>query len=212
MIWTKTAQSRIIHWVKSFQLAVLRAALLGLIFVTAFAAQASSYRENQMLLFDFTNKDELRDWRVVNDGVMGGLSQGEIVLTDSNTAVFRGVLSLENNGGFSSARTLPRSFNLDSYTGLILRVRGDGKQYQLRLRQDDGFDGVAYRYRFQTIADEWLTIEVPFNACVPVFRGRELQDVEPLSPAQIQQLGFLIADGQAGPFRLEVDWISAHGL
>lgn len=190
---------------------LLLAALLGLTLLFGAAAHTSSLnREQQMLLFDFTNRNDLRDWRVVNDGVMGGLSRGEIVLSNSNTAVFQGVLSLENNGGFSSTRTLPRPFKLDAYTGVTLRIRGDGKQYQLRLRQDDRFDGVAYRFRFQTTPNQWMTIEVPFSECVPVFRGRELKDVGPLSPGKIEQLGFLISDGQAGPFRLEVDWISAH--
>jgi monofunctional biosynthetic peptidoglycan transglycosylase len=42
---------------------------------------------------------------------------------------------------------------------------------------------------------------------VPTFRGRELHDVPPIEAGAIRQLGFLIADKQGGPFRLEVDWI-----
>ena len=168
--------------------------------------------ETEMVLFDFHKQDDLEDWRVVNDGVMGGLSRGEIIMTDSATAVFQGILSLENNGGFSSTRTLPRPYNLDGYDGITLRVRGDGNTYQLRLRLDDRFDGVAYRSSFQTKADEWMTVEIPFSECVPVFRGRELSDVGPVVPARIQQIGFLVSDKQAGPFRLEVDWIKAHQL
>ncbi len=166
--------------------------------------------KTDMILFDFQNQGDLQDWRVVTDGVMGGLSRGEIIMTDSGTAVFQGILSLENNGGFSSTRTLPRPYNLDGYDGITLRVRGDGNTYQLRLRLDDRFDGVAYRYSFQTEADQWMTVEIPFSECVPVFRGRELRDVDPVAPAKIQQIGFLVSDKQAGPFRLEVDWIKAH--
>lgn len=166
--------------------------------------------ETEMVIFDFQTQGDLEDWRVVNDGVMGGLSRGEIIMTDSGTAVFQGILSLENNGGFSSTRTLPRPYNLDDYDGVSLRVRGDGNTYQFRLRLDDRFDGVAYRYSFQTTADEWMTVEIPFSECVPVFRGRKLSDVPPVVPAKIQQIGFLVSDKQAGPFRLEVDWIKAY--
>ena len=72
------------------------------------------------------------------------------------------------------------------------------------------YDCVAYRYKFQTKAPPWLTVEIPFSECVPVFRGRELSDVGPVVPAKIQQIGFLVSDKQAGPFRLEVDWIKAR--
>ena len=190
---------------------VIQALIILLMLQPAFAAQNTPLNnETEMVLFDFQRQEDIEDWRVVNDGVMGGLSRGQIIMTDLGTAVFQGILSLENNGGFSSIRTSPRPYNLGGYDGIILRVRGDGNIYQLRLRLDDRFDGVAYRYKFQTKADQWLTVEIPFSECVPVFRGRELSDVGPVVPAKIQQIGFLVSDKQAGPFRLEVDWIKAR--
>ena len=175
------------------------------------ATQNNTLASNsEMVLFDFENPADLQEWRVVNDGVMGGLSRGEMTRTDSGTAVFQGVLSLENNGGFSSTRTLPRPYKLEGYDGIVLRVRGDGNTYQFRLRLDDSFDGVAYRCKFRTEADTWTTVEVPFGECVPVFRGRALSGVAPVSAGKIQQIGFLISEKQAGPFRLEVDRISAY--
>ena len=44
-----------------------------------------------MDLFDFEKQGDLQEWRVVNDGVMGGLSRGEIIWTESSTAVFQGM-------------------------------------------------------------------------------------------------------------------------
>ena len=44
-------------------------------------------------------------WRSVNDGVMGGFSAGGMEQSDEGLK-FVGRLSLENNGGFSSARRL----------------------------------------------------------------------------------------------------------
>ena len=166
--------------------------------------------QNEIVLFNFEKSGKVSDWLIVNDDVMGGLSQSEIVISDSNTAVFQGTVSLENNGGFSSTRTNPRFYNLAGYDGIILRLKGDGKKYQFRLRMDDRFDGISYRYRFKTDFNKWITIRVPFNECVPVFRGRVLDDVEPISPKKIQQIGFLISDKQAGVFKLEIDWIKAY--
>lgn len=141
---------------------------------------------------------------------MGGLSQGEIIMTEDHTAVFQGNLSLSNNGGFSSTRTSPRLYNLANHKGIVVHLKGDGRQYQLRLRADEGFDGISYRHHFSTKRDEWITIFATFEDFVPVFRGRVMKDVEPLAPDKIQQVGFLISDKQAGPFRLEVDWIKAY--
>jgi len=169
-----------------------------------------SMDKQESLIFDFKNADEIEYWRIVNDGVMGGLSKSEIVYNDSITAMFKGTVSLENNGGFASTCTIPRSYELDGHYGILLRVKGDGKKYQFRLRTNDRFDGVSYRYQFATDFNTWMIIDIPFHECVPVFRGRILQDVEPILPEEIQQIGFLISNKQAGNFQLEVDWIKAY--
>jgi len=53
-----------------------------------------------MTIFDFTEKSDLTNWYVVVDGVMGGLSQGSFGVNDEGNGVFKGTVSLENNGGF----------------------------------------------------------------------------------------------------------------
>jgi hypothetical protein len=185
--------------------------LISCIIALSFAAENSeNIVKNEIILFDFQQSDEVNNWLVVNDGVMGGLSQSEIVLTDSNTAVFRGTVSLENNGGFASTRTTPQSYKLAGYDGLIVRLKGDGKKYHFRLRMDDRFDGISYRYHFKTDTNKWIIIRIPFNECIPVFRGRVLEGEEPLSASRIQQIGFLISDRQSGSFILEVDYIKAY--
>ena len=185
--------------------------LISCILSPSFATESSENGiKNEIILFDFQQSDEVNNWLVVNDGVMGGLSQSEIVLSRNNTAVFQGTVSLENNGGFASTRTSPQLYDLAGYDGIIVRLKGDGKKYQFRLRMDNRFDGISYRYHFKTEINKWIKIRVPFNQCVPVFRGRVLQGVEPLSAKRIQQIGFLISDKQSGLFKLEIDYINAY--
>ncbi len=164
----------------------------------------------ETLLFDFGTLNHMDNWLIVNDGVMGGLSRSRFVLSDRNTAVFSGNVRLENNGGFASTRTKAMQFQLDGFKGILIRVKGDGKKYQFRIRTSDRFDGVAYRYHFETKTDQWQTIAIPFDECVPVFRGRILRDVGPVSPKDIQQLGVMASDGQSGEFQLEIQWIKAY--
>lgn len=161
-------------------------------------------------LFDFREQDEAARWLKVNDGVMGGLSQSEMVFTLRGTAIFQGSVSLENYGGFASVRTTLQEYGLSGYEGLTVRVKGDGHRFKLRLRTDDRFDSPAYQADFDTVADAWVTVQVPFSAFAPTFRGRQLRNMPPIDSTEIRQIGFLIADKQAGPFQLEIDWISAY--
>jgi monofunctional biosynthetic peptidoglycan transglycosylase len=144
-------------------------------------------------------------WRAVNDGVMGGLSQSLLRATDDGTVVFMGVVSLENNGGFASVRTSLDETDLSEYAGLAVRVFGDGKRYRLRLRTDDRFDGIAYQATFETTGDVWQLVEIPFVSFVPTYRGRTVRDAPLLDTTKIHQIGFMIADKQKGPFRLEIE-------
>ena len=143
----------------------------------------------------------LAPWQAVNDGVMGGVSVGRMVATERSLR-FEGELSLENNGGFASVR---RAIDLDlSRAGAVrLRLRGDGRRYQFRLRLDDRWDGIAWRAEFRTNG-EWQTIELPFDDFEPVFRGRRVPDAGPLEPARIRQVGFMLADRTAGAFALDI--------
>ncbi|MBP1721775.1 MAG: NADH:ubiquinone oxidoreductase, partial [Deltaproteobacteria bacterium] len=56
---------------------------------------------------------------------------------------------------------------------------------------------------------EWLTIDAPFSSFVPKFMG-QTTSAPPVDTAKIKSFGFLIADKQEGPFRLEIDWIGAY--
>ena len=87
--------------------------LISCLLPLSFAAESSENEmKNELILFDFELSGEANKWLVVNDGVMGGLSQSEVILSGSNTAVFQGTISLENNGGFASTRTIPQLYNL----------------------------------------------------------------------------------------------------
>ncbi len=171
---------------------------------------SAQHSMNTRIIIDFSNTASWEPWMPVNDVVMGGVSSSEISATDSGTAVFRGTVSLENNGGFASVRSGPAEFDMEGYDGIRLRVRGDGSDYRLRLRTTDSFDGVAYQQTFGTTAGEWITVDIPFADFTASFRGRRVPDAPALNPANIRQIGFLIADRQTGPFALEIAEIRAY--
>jgi len=160
-------------------------------------------------IMDFRNADP-RDWILVNDGVMGGLSTSRFTVTKEGTAVFSGAVSLENNGGFASTRAPLAPPDLSGCRGVVVRARGDGRGYQLRFRTQEGSDGLAYKATFDTKPDVWQETFLPFQDFRATFRGQEPPDAPPLDTGTIKQVGFLIADRREGAFRLEVAWLKGR--
>jgi monofunctional biosynthetic peptidoglycan transglycosylase len=162
-----------------------------------------------MVVVDFTEHESL-PWSIVNDGVMGGRSTSRISRTNEATGLFEGFVSLENKGGFASTRAAFQSLDLSAYEGVALRVKGDGRRYQLRFRQDGAFDGVAYAVEFETAPREWTELYLPFETFRATFRGYEPRSSGPLDPARIRQIGILVGDEKQGRFALEIDWVKAY--
>lgn len=166
----------------------------------------------EQIITDFSGEEnKSMGWHIVNDGVMGGLSKGNVDLSKVGEMRFHGDLSLENNGGFSLVRSKKTKLDLSSYTGIILRVKGDGRTYQTRLTSDAKFRGFAVSFsgKFETKANEWVEVKIPFSSFKGSFRGQDLPN-EKLNSADVRQVGIIIADYKQAPFTLEVDWIKAY--
>lgn len=163
-------------------------------------------------LFQFTGDSPASSWRSTNDGVMGGLSRGGATITEEGM-LFTGVLSLENNGGFSWIHAAGR-FDLSDYNGIRFNVLGDGRTYQLRLHSDAMFrpgEPVSFSREFETVEGEWIEIFVPFDELSQSWRGRKLSGYA-FNPGAVQRIGFMLADKKAGPFELKVRWLAADNL
>ena len=152
------------------------------------------------------NSMQSSQFMIVNDVVMGGRSNSELKIT-SDSAIYQGKLSLENNGGFASVRMIwPfNSKSLETEPSMaILKIKGDGLIYQFRLRTNQGFDGAAYSYSFSTIKNQVQTIYIPINSFIPTYRGRTLRNMPKLKFSDVQQMGVLVADKQVGDFSIDL--------
>lgn len=179
---------------------------------------------DEKLIFNFTNPStQLKNiWGALDDVVMGGVSASNMQLLDK-TAVFTGNVSTANSGGFASVRTknFEPPVNLSGYTGVELRVKGDGQRYKIFLRTDSKWDGLGYSYSFDTLANTWINIRIPFTDLVPVFRAKIVKDAPTISPSSIASLQLMLSkfeyDGALNPrfspgiFALELASIKAYG-
>lgn len=149
-------------------------------------------------------------WYPVNDGVMGGRSEGGFRLED-RALVFAGNTNTDG-GGFSSIRSETRRFDLEAWDGIRVHIRGDGRTYTFRLTTAGtgrGPNRLSYWADFETRGGHWEIVDVPFHRFRPRQRGRWLEGPA-LEPGAIDGLGLMIYDKRDGLFRLDVDWIRAY--
>lgn len=164
-------------------------------------------------LTDFDDGDGDGDgWVIVNDGVMGGRSNGAVEFSDSAMRFTGNVVTA--GGGFTSVRFQLVGDELDDSEYLALRVRTDERNYGLTLE-----DAAQTRGRFVSHgadfiidgpadADRWQTTELRYDELLPSVIGQQV-DAPPFEPDEATEIGIIIADGTDGPFALDIDWIDA---
>jgi len=186
--------------------------------------------------FDFTGSNgDTSAWGALDDVVMGGVSEGRLFLREqvlaqesatignpSRYAVFAGSVSTDNSGGFSSVRTrnFEPPFNFSGWAGIRLWIKGDGQRYKFILRNSSGWDSPAYIYSFDTLADEWQAVYVPFDEMVPTFRARSVPDAPKLDPQKVFSFQIMLSKFEydkrlnpsfkPGPFELAIATLSAY--
>ncbi|WP_295830258.1 CIA30 family protein [uncultured Winogradskyella sp.] len=158
----------------------------------------------QMTLFDFNFESNIRNWKIVDDVVMGGRSNGNFKINDTGYGEFSGDVSLKNNGGFSSVRYNFNTVSSSNFKSFQLRIKGDGNPFQFRVKSSNR-QRFSYIYTFNTSGD-WETISIPFNKMEPAFRGYKL-DQPNFDGLQMEEIAFLIGNKKEQSFKLFIDSI-----
>jgi NADH dehydrogenase [ubiquinone] 1 alpha subcomplex assembly factor 1 len=161
-------------------------------------------------VFVFNSPETSGEWRIINDVVMGGISKSSFNLSEDGSAIFSGTLSPDNNGGFASVRAYVENSDLEDFTGVIIKTKGDGNIYNLRFRTDQNYDGVSYQAKFKSDNSVWTEHKISFKDFIPTFRGRKVSNKPELKSENIRQIGILIADKQWGEFELDIKWIKFY--
>jgi hypothetical protein len=156
------------------------------------------------LIFDFNLKSDLSNWKIVNDAVMGGVSESKFYLNPDEFGIFEGSVSLENNGGFCSVKYVFEPIDLKNAKHICIHVKGDGKIYQFRVKTHRT-DSHSYVFAFKTSTD-WQTIEIPINELYPAFRGQKL-NLPNYDGSNLEEIAFLIGNKKKESFQLLIDHI-----
>lgn len=149
--------------------------------------------------------DDMRDdlsalgteWSLVTDRVMGGVTEGRLSREDVEGRTARritGDVRLDNDGGFlqMALDLAPEdgAFDASAYEGIVATVRGNGEDYDLRLRtHDTDHSWQSWRHGFHA-GPEWGEVRLPFSA----FEAHRID--KPLDLHRLRRLG-LVAIGRA---------------
>ena len=128
-----------------------------------------------MMIENFEMRPETR-WRFVTDGVMGGVSSGQVTFLKEGGQTYAhmtGTVSTANNGGFIQMRMdLPEGAP-EGATGVRLSVRGNGQQYFIHLRTGGMILPWQYYQAGFNVNRNWEEVRLPFDSFKP--SGRMLR-------------------------------------
>jgi hypothetical protein len=148
-------------------------------------------------------------WHIVNDGVMGGLSSSKVNVEDDKI-IFSGNVSSENNGGFASLRSPIKDYNFENFSGIEIKIKGDGNRYSISMKETTYFSGYFYTSTFETQKDEWITIKIPFDQFKLYYFGKETKSGKKIPLNNIKEISLLIGDKQEGSFNSEIEYIRLY--
>lgn len=180
--------------------------------LTGSAAFAQTSNQGCNMRFNMSDTSEVSQWQTVLDGVMGGRSTGVHFAEDGYMA-FKGSINT-NGGGFSSLRRSMTSRDvrdaMAKAESLTLRLRQDKRAYKLTFRTNARVWGRPVSYQLnipKTEAGVWTDVTLPLSGFQTSVFGRRVRAAG-FDPAQIREIGIIIADGIDGPFQIDVAGVS----
>ena len=156
---------------------------------------------------DFGKEKEGKYWRVINDGVMGGLSKGTKRLT-TNSMLFKGIVSLDNNGGFSSLRYPFSDKNISKCNEIEIRYRSAGISLAFTIAVSRRWYIPNYKIRLDKTLSKWTTKTIRLTDLRKHYIGKPMNEtLNKKTLKEIVRIGFITDEKKYGDFEFEIDYI-----
>lgn len=179
------------------------------------------------IIWKFDNKEAVDSWVCTADSDHNeGKSAAGFVLGPSKKAMFCGSLNVEvpkdginKMAGYCNIRSpknmisfkRPRPYEWSDYTHMLMRVKGDGRTYQIVIQMDRTYDlqwNDQYNYPLFTRGGPyWQIAKIPFSKFYLSAKGRVQDKQEAVQLDRVSTVGITIADSNPGPFELHIDYI-----
>jgi len=157
---------------------------------------------------DFGENLNGNSWYVINDGVMGGLSQSKLSF-NTDYVVFKGTTSLKNNGGFASMRSETLNLDISSFEKVKIKYKTtSNRTFGLRLALYNAYYMPNLKYNFKATTNDWEELEIPLENFKVYRMGRFLKsDFEVSKLKDILRVGIIVSDKKEGNFEIAIDSI-----
>ncbi|KAM3379768.1 putative complex I intermediate-associated protein 30 isoform X1 [Capsicum galapagoense] len=188
---------------------------------------------SERYIFNFSSKDELKNWHLYSDSEYGGLSSAALEIKDTgngstSVGVFSGNLSLDviegskwnmTRSGFCGMRSkkFDGFIDLDGYDTIALKLKGDGRCYISTIYTENwvnspGQDEDNSWQAFVSVPKDnnWYIAKIPLTRYAPTWRGNIINARMEMNPARIVGMSLSVnAEGgvpgaKSGPGDFEV--------
>lgn len=187
----------------------MRFLITMLISACLFGGHAMAEPGSCTTLLEHSEQDVDNPWQTVNDGVMGGRSDGGSVL-ENGALKFAGVTNT-NGGGFSSIRLRMPPGAMAGANRLKVHMKRDARTYSMTLRTNVTSYGRRIAFRAPIVdapEGEWGSGVLAFDTMKASIWGRSVRDAV-FDPSEVVELGLIIYDGKDGPFEMQLKRIEA---
>jgi len=159
-----------------------------------------------MLSFEILpDKDiDIDSWRFVKDQVMGGKSDGSMILKESTNQNFdyisaTGKVSTDG-GGFLMFRKEIDADNLNDFSKIKFKARGNNEKYFIHIKTKGSiFPWVRYLSEFD-VTEEWQDFEIEFNEFIRYSNKNPKK--RNLNPKKIKLIG---VEASGRDFEMDID-------
>ncbi len=147
---------------------------------------------------------DIDSWRFIKDQVMGGKSDGYMSLEKSKNQDFDFISAKGNvstdGGGFLMFRKEIVEDNLDNFSRVKFKARGNNEQYFIHIKTKGSiFPWVRYLGIFE-VTEEWQDFEIEFTEFVRYSNKRPKK--RNLNPKKIKLIG---VEASGRDFDMEID-------
>ena len=151
------------------------------------------------------NKDvDIDSWRFVKDQVMGGKSEGYMLLKESTNQDFdfisaKGTVSTDG-GGFLMFRKEINADNLNDFSKIKFKARGNNEKYFIHIKTKGSiFPWVRYLAEFEVI-EKWQDFEIEFTEFIRY--SNKSPKKRNLNPKKIKLIG---VEASGRDFDMDID-------
>ncbi len=156
------------------------------------------------LIIDFSKPSASENWKIINDGVMGGLSTGKVIQEDGYLN-YTGIISFENNGGFSSFRSKYNQYQLEGFKTVEIEYALTGGDCSFTLETAYQFFEPYYAINLSETDGEWTRAAFDFSLFKQTVLGKQTGSYfNPNNLDDVIRIGFLKNDKKEGKFQMKI--------